>query len=179
MIIRIKSRSHSQKEKKSYQVLDFSLTTNLLPGSIKEFSGPTTSNAICRQIESDARLNGMELPYDTIRSIVGLFFRHIVYHMRKGNFIRIKELGDFGMSKKTKEIFTKRDHINTVNKYYRKRLVNRRKVQIYILKCRWKAFNNMREEKGLEPWKFKEWIIVNKIKIKRKVRNDFLVTKVK
>jgi hypothetical protein len=104
-----------------------------------------------------------------IYNLVGLYFQHINRHMRLGNFIRIDELGDFGISIKEKRRRLKEDDVDFTRKDYERRLRNRRKCYNFRLKQRWKKFNEMRVSKELAPWKFSEWRTVHKsFKMRRK-----------
>lgn len=138
------------------------LKTNLLPGKSSSYSGPKDNPEICEQIALDCKERGIELSGKEIYSLVGQFFRHIVIHMRLGNFIRLAGIGDFGMTSKEKE---KREKIED-DLYYEKLGKNRVKNRVkgYNLKVyrRWKEFNRIREEKGLKPWNLKDWQAVTK-----------------
>lgn len=164
-------------ELKSYQVLNFSLKVNSLPGKDKTFKGPSSNRAICEQIESDAKSIGMDLSSGVIKNIIGLFFTHILSYMKKGDYIRIDELGDFGMSRKEKTKRNKREKEIFYAKYlYKKKRLSRKHFNLKV-RNKWREYNLKRVEKGLPEWKFKDWCKVFKIYKKRIVYKPKVLVK--
>jgi nucleoid DNA-binding protein len=143
-----------------------------LQGKVDSFKGPKDSRAISRQIALDCKEKNIDLSDKTIYRIVGLFFRHIVQHMKKGDFIRIDELGDFGMKPEVRKKREKEEGLKDVKKRYLKRKRNTRMSYNYHLKVRWRAFNAMRESKELSLWSFKDWMSVNKSFKMRRIRRN-------
>jgi hypothetical protein len=136
------------------------LPVTSLQGKVKDYSGPTDSRAICRQIQKDCQERGIEMSDKMIFRIVGLFFRQIVNHMKKGDYIIVDELGEFGMTSAEK----KKREVSLLKKmqerYDRGRSHNRRNCYNFQLKRKFQKFNEMRKSKDLPPWTFREYCIV-------------------
>ena len=135
-----------------------------MPGKISSFEGPKSSRKISKQISLDCKERNIELSDKDVYDIIGFFFRHIVLHMKKGDFIIVDELGKFGMDPKTKKIREKKELLKELKKRKLARLRNARRTYNRVLKVRWRGFNDMRASKDLEPWSFHDWLIVNKLK---------------
>lgn len=127
---------------------------------------------ICNRISSECKERNIDLSGDDIFKIAGLFFRHMVSNMKMGNYITISELGEFGMDPKVKK---KREHDEEIvaakNRYLKMKMHTIHWHNKQLLK-KWREFNEMRESKGLAPWKFEEWCSVNKLYKKRRIRKD-------
>jgi len=147
------------------------LTTTLLSGKNKSFAGPRYQTEIYKKIIQDAKEQGIELSSDAVKSIIEQFFVRVERHMRDGDFIDIEQLGQLGMTNAEKRKRESKDD----DKYFRmldlKRKRERRKWKIHEFKLKWKEFNAMRESKGLKPWTYYEWHVVNHIRHPMKVYN--------
>lgn len=158
--------------KKAYQVLDFSLTTSLLPGKDNNYSGPKTIVEICEKISEESKQLGLDVPYDNVYAIIRHYFYQMISHMKKGDFMRLEEMGDFAMSPAERRKRNKIEDKIYIKRRNRQRFLWAKKYHKIKLRNEWKEFNRVREEKGLRPWSYRDWVQVHKKYLPTKIKSD-------
>lgn len=95
--------------------------------------------------------------------------------MRVGHFIRIAELGDFGMSKKEKNKREKEEKRMFYNRVLYDRQRNKRIYHNQKLREEWKAHCEKMISKGHKPWTYIHWKFIFKKRKIRKISEKILV----
>lgn len=141
----------------------------LLPGKVA-YSGPTKFAGICNAIIKDAADANIELSYDFVYRVIRLFFGRILFYMRYGNYITIKGLGEFGMTKEEKKKRVWNEELAARNRYVKylkkiEKLIVRRKKHDRLDKV-----NNYRAVNGMKPLTIDEFITITKRRKNRKLK---------
>jgi len=78
--------------------------------------------------------------------------------MRRGDHVVIPEIGEFGMTNKEKRRRIIADEDWARHKAFQRYAINAKWNRRKKWRKRWLAVMEIRKEKGLEEWTFKEWM---------------------
>lgn len=148
-----------------------------MPDRNEEYAGPRFDTTICNKISEELKERGKNVTSGTVEGVIGTFFRHFLFAMRKREFIRLKFLGEFGPSKKTLEnmyaIMEQNRDMRVLYIRAKGRVAAKRKR----IRKGFNAFNEFRASKGLKPYTLKEYLIIKKIEYPKKISKSSVLRK--